>query len=95
MPRKSLRRGRRSRPPWWFMPLVMAGLGAAAMALAVIPLIIAEGAGAAARQAMGIVMFSGLILGTAFTLFVVPMFYTFISLSDEKWAKAEAVRHAE
>ncbi len=67
----------------------------AAMALAVIPLIIAEGAGAAARQAMGIVMFSGLILGTAFTLFVVPMFYTFISLSDEKWAKAEAVRHAE
>lgn len=67
----------------------------AAMALAVIPLIIAEGAGAAARQAMGIVMFSGLILGTAFTLFVVPMFYTFISLSDEKWAKAEAIRHAE
>jgi multidrug efflux pump len=67
----------------------------AAMALAVIPLIIAEGAGAAARQAMGIVMFSGLILGTGFTLFVVPMFYTFISLSDEKWAKAEAIRHAE
>ncbi|WP_376877079.1 efflux RND transporter permease subunit [Albirhodobacter sp. R86504] len=61
----------------------------AAMALAVIPLILAEGAGAAARQAMGIVMFFGLILGTGFTLFVVPMFYTFISLSDEKWKKAQ------
>jgi multidrug efflux pump len=54
----------------------------AAMALAVVPLIIAEGAGAAARQAMGLVIFTGLIIGTAFTLFVVPMFYTFISRSD-------------
>ena len=66
----------------------------AAMALAVIPLILAEGAGAAARQAMGIVMFAGLIIGTAFTLFVVPMFYTFISLSDRKWEDAEAARKA-
>ena len=51
----------------------------AAMALAVVPLITAEGAGAAARYAMGLVIFSGLIVGTCFTLFVVPMFYTFIS----------------
>ena len=54
----------------------------AAMALAVVPLIIAEGAGAAARQAMGLVIFTGLIIGTLFTLFVVPMFYTLISRSD-------------
>ena len=54
----------------------------AAMALAVVPLIIAEGAGAAARQAMGLVIFTGLIIGTFFTLFVVPMFYTLISRSD-------------
>lgn len=54
----------------------------AAMALAVVPLIIAEGAGAAARQAMGLVIFTGLIIGTSFTLFVVPMFYTLISRSD-------------
>ena len=33
----------------------------AAMALAVVPLIIAEGAGAAARYAMGLVIFTGLI----------------------------------
>jgi len=56
----------------------------AAMALAVVPLIIAEGAGAAARQAMGLVIFTGLIIGTSFTLFVVPMFYTLISRSDAK-----------
>ncbi len=57
----------------------------AAMALAVIPLIIAEGAGAAARQAMGLVIFAGLIVGTFFTLFVVPMFYTLISRSDASY----------
>ncbi|TYB88483.1 efflux RND transporter permease subunit [Oceaniovalibus sp. ACAM 378] len=54
----------------------------AAMGLAVVPLIIAEGAGAAARQAMGLVIFTGLMIGTMFTLFVVPMFYTLISKSD-------------
>ncbi|MCV2877462.1 efflux RND transporter permease subunit [Sedimentimonas flavescens] len=66
----------------------------AAMALAVIPLVIAEGAGAAARQAMGIVMFSGLIIGTMFTLFVVPMFYSFIAPSDKAMRTAREKRIA-
>ena len=57
----------------------------AAMALAVVPLIIAEGAGAAARQAMGLVIFTGLLVGTFFTLFVVPMFYSLISRSDASY----------
>ncbi len=51
----------------------------AAMALGVVPLIIAAGAGAAARYSMGLVIFSGILVGTMFTLFVVPMFYSFIS----------------
>jgi multidrug efflux pump len=54
----------------------------AAMSLGVIPLIIASGAGAAARYSMGLVIFTGVIVGTIFTLFVVPMFYTFISPRD-------------
>jgi multidrug efflux pump len=58
----------------------------AAMALGVVPLIIASGAGAAARYSMGLVIFSGVLVGTVFTLFVVPMFYTFIS-------RKELVRH--
>ncbi len=58
----------------------------AAMALGVVPLIIASGAGAAARYSMGLVIFSGVLVGTMFTLFVVPMFYTFIS-------RKELVRH--
>ena len=67
----------------------------AAMALAVVPLIIAEGAGAAARQAMGIVIFAGLLMGTMFTLFVVPMFYTLISRSDAEFMMEKLEREAE
>ena len=51
----------------------------AAMALGVVPLIIAQGAGAAARYSMGLVIFTGILVGTCFTLFVVPMFYTFLA----------------
>ena len=51
----------------------------AAMALGVVPLITAAGAGAAARYSMGLVIFTGLIIGSAFTLFVVPMFYSYIA----------------
>jgi multidrug efflux pump len=54
----------------------------AAMALGVVPLIVASGAGAAARYSMGLVIFSGVLVGTMFTLFVVPMFYTFISRKE-------------
>ena len=58
----------------------------AAMALAVVPLIFASGAGAAARFSMGLVIFMGLLIGTSFTLFVVPMFYSLISRSDQSYA---------
>jgi len=47
----------------------------AAMVFGVVPLVIASGAGAAGRQSMGIVIFTGLSIGTLFTLFVVPAFY--------------------
>jgi multidrug efflux pump len=54
----------------------------AAMSLGVVPLIVASGAGAAARYSMGLVIFTGVIIGTMFTLFVVPMFYTFIAAKE-------------
>jgi multidrug efflux pump len=34
---------------------------------------------------MGLVIFTGLLIGTLFTLFVVPMFYTLISRNDAVW----------
>ena len=54
----------------------------AAMVLAVVPLILATGAGAAARFSMGLVIASGMSVGTVFTLFVVPMFYTYLSPAE-------------
>jgi multidrug efflux pump len=51
----------------------------AAMVLGVLPLITATGAGAAAREAMGIVIAMGMGIGTLFTLFVIPTFYTYIA----------------
>jgi len=50
----------------------------AAMVVGVVPLLIATGAGAQARFAIGLVIATGMAIGTAFTLFVVPMVYTFI-----------------
>jgi multidrug efflux pump len=54
----------------------------AAMVLGVAPLILASGAGAAARYSIGLVIATGMSVGTLFTLFVVPMFYTFIAEAD-------------
>lgn len=51
----------------------------AAMVLGVVPLIVSTGAGAAARVNMGVVIASGLSIGTAFTLFVVPAVYLVLS----------------
>ena len=51
----------------------------AAMVLGVFPLVIASGAGAAGRFAMGLVITTGLSIGTLFTLFVVPAFYMLLA----------------
>jgi multidrug efflux pump len=50
----------------------------AAMVLGVVPLVLASGAGAAGRHDMGLVIFTGLSIGTLFTLFVVPAVYILI-----------------
>jgi multidrug efflux pump len=51
----------------------------AAMVLGVAPLVFATGSGAAARFAMGLVIASGLSIGTLFTLFMVPAFYVVLA----------------
>ena len=51
----------------------------AAMVLGVLPLVFAFGAGAASRYNMGLVIATGLAIGTLFTLFVVPGAYMLIA----------------
>ncbi|MDR3323314.1 MAG: efflux RND transporter permease subunit [Zoogloeaceae bacterium] len=50
-----------------------------AMVLGAMPLALARGAGAESRQQIGWVIVGGLLLGTLFTLFVVPTVYTFLA----------------
>lgn len=60
----------------------------AAMVLGVIPLLRATGAGAVSRFDIGLVIASGIAIGTLFTLFVVPAMYLF--LADDLSQKREA-----
>jgi multidrug efflux pump len=46
-----------------------------AMVLGSLPLAIATGAGAESRQQIGMVIVGGLLVGTFFTLFVIPTLY--------------------
>nr|WP_297502461.1 efflux RND transporter permease subunit [Ferrovum sp.] len=62
----------------------------AAMVLGVLPLVLAGGAGAAGRRAMGLVIFSGLSIGTLFTLFVVPAMYLWLARVRQEEEKAPA-----
>jgi multidrug efflux pump len=43
------------------------------------PLVLATGPGAGARNSIGIVLVSGMIIGTFFTLFVVPAIYLVVA----------------
>ena len=56
----------------------------AAMVFGVAPLVSATGAGAAGRHDMGLVIFSGLSVGTIFTLFLVPAMYMFIGTTHRR-----------
>ena len=51
----------------------------AAMVLGVIPLILATGAGAVSRYNIGLVIATGIAIGTLFTLFVVPAMYMLLA----------------
>jgi len=61
----------------------------AAMVFGVVPLVIASGAGAAGRQAMGIVIVTGMAIGTLFTLFVVPAMYLFLATDRSRKARVD------
>ena len=66
-----------------------------AMVLGVMPLVFASGAGAAGRFNMGLVITSGIAIGTVFTLFVVPAVYMFLATDHAKQAAKEKTIEGE
>jgi multidrug efflux pump len=48
-----------------------------------LPLVLASGPGSAARNSIGMVLVTGMTVGTLFTLFVVPVFYSLIAAQHQ------------
>jgi multidrug efflux pump len=66
----------------------------AALVLAVVPLLTATGPGAAARFSIGLVISTGMTIGTAFTLFVVPAVYLYLGRDYIAQKEATSALHA-
>ena len=67
----------------------------AALVFAMIPLLLAKGPGAASRFSMGVVIASGMTIGTMFTLFVLPAFYMYLARDHVHDADAQQAIDAE
>jgi multidrug efflux pump len=53
------------------------------------PLVLATGPGAGARNSIGIMLVSGMIIGTLFTLFVVPTIYTLVAKTHTRLSELD------
>ncbi len=62
----------------------------AAMVISVVPLLLANGAGAKSRFDIGVVIFAGMSIGTMFTLFITPAIYSFVARDRRKLVDAVA-----
>jgi multidrug efflux pump len=69
-----------------FRPILMT---TAAMVFGVVPLLTASGAGAVSRFSIGLIIFSGLAIGTLFTLFVVPAVYMLLGAEHKHSTEEE------
>ncbi|EHK76714.1 hydrophobe/amphiphile efflux-1 (HAE1) family transporter [Sinorhizobium meliloti CCNWSX0020] len=64
-----------------FRPVLMTAM---ASILGVIPLVIATGAGAGSRRAIGVTVFGGLLVGTVAGLLLIPVFYVLVQTVREQ-----------
>jgi multidrug efflux pump len=55
------------------------------------PLVFVSGPGSEARNSIGMVLVSGMVVGTLFTMFIVPVFYSLIAAEHQPAAASETV----
>ena len=70
-----------------FRPILMTSF---AFILGIVPLVNAEGAGAASRRALGTAVFGGMLAATFLAVFFVPVFYVVIQRLSEFRARPPA-----
>jgi multidrug efflux pump len=63
----------------------------AAMVVGMLPLLIAQGAGAKSRFDIGLVIAGGMSVGTIFTLFITPAVYSYVARDRRKMVRMRAV----
>lgn len=66
-----------------------------ALVFAMVPLLTAHGPGAASRFSLGVVIASGMLIGTLFTLFVLPAFYLYLARDHAHDREAAAAASAD
>jgi multidrug efflux pump len=62
----------------------------AATVLGHFPLVLVSGAGAAARNSIGLMLVAGMLIGTFFTLFVLPVIYSYLAQTHNKVSQEQA-----
>src|SRR5262249_36127680 len=72
-----------------FRPIVMTSF---AFILGVVPLMVASGAGAASQQAIGTVVFGGMLASTLLAIPFVPVFYVLLESLHKRWKGRGALR---
>ncbi|MDB5353311.1 MAG: hydrophobe/amphiphile efflux family transporter [Planctomycetota bacterium] len=74
-----------------FRPILMTSF---AFILGIVPLVNAQGAGAASRRALGTAVFGGMLAATFLAVFFVPVFYVVVQGLSE-WRKVSPVMHSQ
>jgi multidrug efflux pump len=74
-----------------FRPVLMTS---AATVFGHFPLVLVTGPGAEARNSIGIILVAGMVVGSVFTLFVVPVFYSLIAARHQPQTESEPVETA-
>jgi multidrug efflux pump len=67
----------------------------AATVMGHLPLVFATGPGAGARNSIGMMLVTGMIIGTAFTLFVVPSIYVLVAKTRRGEASQESLPESD
>ncbi len=75
-----------------FRPVLMTAF---TFILGMVPMVLASGAGAASRKALGIPVFYGMLIGTLAGLVLIPLFYMLVQSQVERYARYRAKKRGQ